>query len=102
MIHFPVVDLWFLLVLFKTYSDNRDTNFNGFFCGIMPVLLISDPCYMHLDFSKDFILPRNHQTTSDGPRTMDFLLPVTIQHLDIGVFGWVSFGYYRFHLLDIQ
>lgn len=70
-------------MLFKAYSDNRVTNFNGFSCGIMPVLLVSDPCYMHLDLSEDFLLPKNHQSSSDGPRTTDFLLPVTIPHLTL-------------------
>ena len=88
-----------LLLLFKAYSDNRVTDFNGFFCGIMPVLSkVFGPCCMHLGVSEDFMLPKNQQSTSDSPRTTDFLLPVTVpiphltleQPLYLDIIQWSS------------
>jgi len=45
----------------------------------MPILFkVFDPCCMRLGLSEDFMLPKNQQSTTDSPRMIDFLLPVTI------------------------
>lgn len=67
-----------LQLLLKVYSHNRVTAFNNF--GIVSLVseVFGHCCVHFVGLSEDVMLPKNQQSTSDGPRPTHILFPVTI------------------------
>lgn len=71
-----------LQLLLKVYSHNRVTDCSNF--GIMSVVSeVFDHCCVHfVGLSEGLMLPKNQQSTSDSPRPIRVLFPVTVSTLD--------------------